>query len=98
MELTQKKSIRSLRNIKKAVYRAVSKEVPLLLSSYANSPDSLRPKKSIIGFSQFIGMKNSYYLNISQKWLFSRLIRNRKRNMNPEFIAPNIWVVSGGEE
>ena len=85
-----------LRNIKKVVFRAIKKNVAVLISSYSSYPEELRSRKSIIGFSHFIGMPESYYTDVCQKWLHERIIRNRKR-LNDNFISPDIWEISKGE-
>lgn len=88
--------IHFLRNIKKVVHRASKKQIPILLSSYANSPVNLRSSLSTIGFTHFIGLENDYYINVSQFWLFKRLERNRKR-LNDNFISPGVWKLDNEE-
>ena len=89
--LSNKYPISFLRNIKKVVYRAVKKELPKLFSSKAQIVEQLRSRSSLEGFLEFIGMPDSYYKEISQSWLVTRLERNRLRKKE-EFIAPGIWL------
>lgn len=84
-------SIGKLRNIKKVVYRAVKKKIPILLSSHVNTPDLLRSKKIMLAFSTFLGMPENYFESTCQSWLFSRLMRNRERQQGNDFISPGIW-------
>ena len=97
-ELVSKLAIGPIRNVRKAIYKAVKKDVPILLSSNANNPQELRSQQSVIAFSHFLDIPVDYYSEISQKWLYSRLLRNQKRRTNSDFVAPNIWEIENGVE
>lgn len=95
--LSNKYPILFLRNIKKVVYRAVRKELPILFSSKAQTEGQLRSKFSLEGFLEFVGIPDSYYREVSQPWLATRLERNRLRKQE-EFIAPGIWLKEQQED
>ena len=79
------------------VYRAVRKELPILFSSKAQTEGQLRSKFSLEGFLEFVGIPDSYYREVSQPWLATRLERNRLRKQE-EFIAPGIWLKEQQED
>ena len=89
--LTKKNPIPLLRNIKKVIYKATKKNLPIIFSSRAENKYDLRSSHSLLGFLGFIDVKKVYYMNISQSWLLNRLQRNRLRKKG-EFLSPGIWL------
>ena len=94
--LLKKNPISSLRNIKKVMHRAARKNLPVIFSSRARNVFNLRSVYSLIGFLEFIDVKSNYYDEISQKWLYERLIRNQIRKKE-FFLAPGIWIKNNEE-
>ena len=88
--LTNRYPISFLRNIKKVVFRATKKNLPIIFSSRAQHVENLRSIYSLEGFLDFIDVPSKYNTAISQQWLISRLERNRIRKSS-NFIAPGIW-------
>jgi RNase P/RNase MRP subunit p30 len=89
--LSSKNPIPILRNIKKVLYRASIKKLPILISSRASRVEHLRSGFSILGFANFMDLSDSYYKEISLTWLNKRLQRNVSRHTK-EFVAPGIWI------
>lgn len=85
----EKYPIPYLRNIKKSIFKITRKNLPVLLSSKANSFYDIKSPSSIIGFLNFLDVSDDYYETISQPWLKSRLSRNRSRKSD-EFVSPGI--------
>lgn len=89
--LSKKNPIPLLRNVKKVIYRATNKNLPIIFSSRARSKYDLRSIHSLLGFLDLINVKKEYYSDISQTWLINRLQRNRMRK-NGDFLSPGIWL------
>ncbi len=94
--LGTKNPIPWLRNIKKVIHRATKKELPIILSSNAKTEYDLRSRYSILGFLHFLEISESYYKDISQNWLSTKLVRNRERKRT-NFVSPGIWVKESEE-
>ena len=80
-----------LRNLKKALYRAIKKDLPIIFSCKASSEYNIRSSYSLLGFMEFLDVPNGYYENNSQNWLKNRLKRNKERK-NDKFIVPGVWM------
>jgi RNase P/RNase MRP subunit p30 len=91
-EIFQRKGnpISLLRNIKKVIHRCIKKQVPILLSSKAKNPFSLRAPRSVLGMAEFLGITPSYYQEISKLSLYQRIDRNINRLNTDYFIGPGI--------
>ena len=91
-EIVHKKNpIGLLRNLKKVFFKAVKKNLPVILSSRAHNKYELRSICSILGVLNFLDVEEKYYKEISQKWLINRLGRNTKRK-NESFVVPGVHI------
>lgn len=88
---TKFKPIGLLRKTQKVIFECVKKQVPVLLSSRARTPLSLRTPRAVLGMANFLGIPQNYYLQVSQAALYERLARNKRRLQSNLFVGPEIW-------